>query len=40
MKTINVAFEDKEYEIISKLKGDLSWRDFIIGFKTANKTKK
>ena len=32
MKTINVTFDDKEYEILLKLKGHLSWHDFIVGF--------
>jgi len=32
MKTINVTFEDKEYERLVKKKGDKSWHDFIMGF--------
>ena len=30
MKTINVYFEDKEYEELKKYKNDLSWHDFIM----------
>lgn len=30
MKTINVTFEDEEYDKLIKRKGDLSWHDFII----------
>lgn len=30
MKTINVTFEDPEYKILIKQKGDKSWRQFII----------
>lgn len=39
MKTINVTFDDKEYNIINKLKGDLSWHDYILGLRSANKVK-
>ena len=38
MKTINVTFEDKEYEQLKKKKGEQSWHDFII--EAAKKTKK
>ena len=31
MKTINVTFEDKEYETLLKKKGDVNWHDFILG---------
>ena len=30
MKTLNETFEDKEFDSMRKLKGDLSWHDFII----------
>ena len=30
MKTINVTFEDNEYESLKAEKGDLTWRDFIL----------
>ena len=30
MKTINVSFEDAEFEAIEKAKGMQSWRDYII----------
>jgi predicted CopG family antitoxin len=30
MKAINVTFEDKEHEELSKKKGELSWHDFIL----------
>jgi len=30
MKTINIHFEDKEHEILSKMKGDMSWRAFLL----------
>lgn len=30
MRTINVVFEDKEYDQLKKLKGDLSWHDFMM----------
>jgi len=30
MKSINVHFDDKEYEALIKEKGELSWRKFIL----------
>ena len=30
MKTINVTFDDKEYEKLLKTKGKKSWHDFIM----------
>lgn len=30
MKTINVTFEDQEFDKLNKRKSDLSWRDFIL----------
>lgn len=36
MKTINVDFEDEEFEEILKRKGSVSWRDYIIGLTPKN----
>jgi len=30
MKTINESFEDKEYKLLIKAKGRLTWREFIL----------
>jgi len=30
MKTINVTFEDKEIKDLEEIKGNLSWRNFIL----------
>lgn len=30
MRTINVVFEDKEHDLLNKLKGDLTWHDFMM----------
>lgn len=30
MKNINIIFEDKEYKNLVKLKGKLSWHDYIL----------
>lgn len=30
MKTINVPFEDNEHKKLTELKGDKSWREFIL----------
>jgi predicted CopG family antitoxin len=30
MKTINVTFEDEEFEQLNDAKGDDNWRDFIL----------
>ena len=31
MKTLNIPLEDKDYNILSKFKGEkISWRDFIL----------
>ena len=30
MKTINVTFEDEEYETLLKAKKDANWHDFIM----------
>ena len=30
MKVINVTFDDKEYTALIKVKGDVSWHDFIM----------
>lgn len=31
MKRIYVTFEDEEFEKLTKVKGDKSWHDFIVG---------
>jgi len=36
MKTINVTFEDNEFESLIKNKGNITWHDFIL----TNQTKK
>jgi len=33
MKSIYITFEDKEFKELSKIKGDLSWHDFILKLK-------
>jgi len=30
MRTINVVFEDKEYDQLKNLKGKMSWHDFMM----------
>jgi hypothetical protein len=30
MKTINVTFEDEEYDLLQTVKEDMSWREFIM----------
>lgn len=30
MKAINIYVEDKDFDKLEKLKGDRSWRDFIL----------
>ena len=30
MKSIHITFEDDEFKWMKKLKGDMSWRDFIV----------
>lgn len=30
MKTINVTFEDKEFELLEVAKGEDNWREFIL----------
>jgi len=30
MKTINVTFEDEEYEKLTLQKGEISWRQYIL----------
>ena len=30
MKAANIIFEDKEFEILSKIKGKLTWRRFVL----------
>ena len=31
MKSITVVFEDEDFEMLQKVKGDTSWREFILG---------
>jgi len=39
MKTINVTFEDKEFEDLLQIKGiDTSWREFILTLVTPKRT--
>ena len=33
MKTINVTFEDEEFEQIEKAKGEMNWHDFVMQIK-------
>jgi len=42
MRTINVVFEDKEYDQLTKLKKETSWHDFLLRLsnKYASKYKK
>jgi hypothetical protein len=30
MKTINISFEDKEFETLVQKKGSMSWKEFIL----------
>ena len=30
MKNINIMFEDNEYELLKKEKGNLSWKEFFL----------
>jgi len=30
MKTLNIPLEEKEYETLMKLKGEKSWKEFIL----------
>jgi predicted CopG family antitoxin len=38
MKTLNVVFEDKEYEELTKMKGKKAWREFILQLAKVKKT--
>lgn len=38
MKTINVTFEDEEIEQLQAVKGELSWREFIMQLVTPKTT--
>jgi len=38
MKTINVTFEDQEINDLEKMKGSLSWREFILQLKGSQKS--
>lgn len=40
MKTINVTFEDKEFKQLEEVKGDMSWRTFILQWITPKGGKK
>ena len=40
MKTINETFEDKEFEELTKMKGETSWHDFIMLLVGMRKVKK
>jgi predicted CopG family antitoxin len=35
MKSVNVVFEDAEFEALLKMKGTRSWHDFILSLKEA-----
>ncbi len=35
MKTLNVTFEDSEYEELLVAKGESSWREFILNLREA-----
>jgi hypothetical protein len=39
MKTINVYFDDEDYELLEQAKGVLGWRDFILTLVKAKKVK-
>ena len=30
MKTLNIPLEDKEYKALSKVKGNKTWREFLL----------
>lgn len=30
MKTLNIPLEDKEFEKLEKIKGNMTWREFLI----------
>jgi predicted CopG family antitoxin len=30
MKTVNVVFEDREWDQLNEMKGDKSWHDFML----------
>ncbi|KKL94688.1 hypothetical protein LCGC14_1862240 [marine sediment metagenome] len=38
MKSINVIFEDEDYEKLEKAKGELGWREFILTLIKKEKT--
>jgi len=33
MKSITVYFEDQDFEDLSKLKGEMTWREFVLQLK-------
>jgi hypothetical protein len=40
MKTLNIPLEDKEFIILEKKKGKLSWHDFIMQLSKIKEVKK
>ena len=40
MKSIYVTFEDSEFEQLDNVKGDLTWREFILQFIEPKKVNK
>lgn len=40
MKTINVTFEDEEFELLNNAKSNDSWHDFILTLVTTRKKSK
>ena len=30
MKTINISFEDKEFDVLMQRKGEMTWREYIL----------
>ena len=32
MKTVPIYLEDEEHEMLKRMKGPLSWRDFVVGY--------
>jgi len=40
MKTLNIPLEDKEYKALSKVKGNKTWREFLLKLIDENKEDK
>jgi len=40
MKTLNIPLEDKEHEALSKVKGNKTWREFLLKLIDENKGEK